>query len=154
MSISNTLQSFLNNKHINYQLVKHPYSETSFDSAVSANVPAKRVTKAVILKDDDGYLMAVVPADKDANIESINKKLGRMLMLADEKELDILFSDCAHGAIPAIGEAFNLKVIWDDMIAKEPDCYIEAGDHVDLVYLSHQDFMTLMQNQAHGAICH
>ena len=46
-----------------------------------------------------------------------------------EEELKALFKDCETGAVPALSNAYGLKVIWDDQLKHASDIYIEAGDH-------------------------
>ena len=46
------------------------------------------------------------------------------------------FTDCAHGAVPAIGECYGLDVIVDETIDKQPEIYFEGGDHTTLVRMT------------------
>ena len=55
--------------------------------------------------------------------------------LVEEEELTEIFKDCAEGAIPALGEAYGLDVIWDEELMGVEDIYIEAGDHRHLIRL-------------------
>ncbi len=44
-----------------------------------------------------------------------------------------LFGDCEPGAVPALGDAYGIQVIWDDDLKYTSDIYIEAGDHEHLI---------------------
>jgi Ala-tRNA(Pro) deacylase len=112
------------------------------------------MAKAVLLKDDEGFMLAMVPSDKSVDLNTLNLRTNRLLMTASQKEVKEQFEDCAKGAVPGIGQAYNLRVIWDDSIVQQPDCYLEAGDHEELIYLARKDFQTLMQDRDHGRICH
>ena len=63
MAIAQTLISYLKEKGISYDLVEHAHTETAVDSAHAANVPPHQVAKAVVLCDDDGYVVSVLPAN-------------------------------------------------------------------------------------------
>jgi Ala-tRNA(Pro) deacylase len=49
-----------------------------------------------------------------------------------------------------IGAAYGLPAIVDDVLAGQPDVYLEAGDHLDLLHLRGDQFARLMQDVQHG----
>jgi Ala-tRNA(Pro) deacylase len=63
-------------------------------------------------------------------------RLGFGVDLATEHEIEQLFQDCAHGAVPPAGECYGLDVIVDDSIKEQPEVYLEAGDHATLVHFA------------------
>jgi Ala-tRNA(Pro) deacylase len=152
MAIASTLMAYLDEKGIQYTLVAHPHTERAADSAHRSNLPAHQVAKAVVLCDDAGYVLSVLPANHNLEIDWVNQELGRKLQLACEKEFRNLFADCEPGAVPALGEAYGLQVIWDDELAYTSDIYIEAGDHENLVWLDRRDFKKLMGSLPHSII--
>jgi len=106
MAIAQTLEKYLNERQIPYDLVNHAKTGSSLRSASMAHVPAHQVAKAVILEDDSGYLMAVLPAHRHVHVGTLSKCLGRKLGLATEAETRSIFPDCELGAIPPVGEAY------------------------------------------------
>jgi len=152
MAIAATLKSYLDAHGVHYEMVEHAHTESSIDSARSAHVPPHQMAKAVVLQDDDGYIVSVVPSNNRLNLGWVNEELERDLRLATEAELKSLFRDCATGAIPALSEAYGLKVIWDDQLKHASDIYIEAGDHEHLIHLRGQDFRSLMERLPHSVI--
>jgi Ala-tRNA(Pro) deacylase len=152
MAIAKTLMGYLEEKDIDYRLVEHPHTETARDSAAAAGLPPHQVAKAIVLCDEDGYVLSVVPANHSLEIGWVNQELGRSLELASEKEFRNLFVDCEPGAVPALGEAYGVQVIWDDELAYTADIYIEAGDHEHLIWLERRDFRKLMSSLPHSII--
>ncbi len=152
MTVSATLASYLSRKAGPYDLVSHLHTESAAESAHLSHLPLKQVAKAVVLHDQDHYLMAVIPAMHKLMLPQVQKILGRRVVLAREDELPALFDDCETGAVPAIGQAFGLPLIWDDRLAEIEDVYIEAGDHENLIHLTRKQFLTLMCNKPHGEI--
>lgn len=150
MSISPSLKDFLEEKNIDYQVIRHTPTDTSFNAAKSAHIPTQCMVKGVLLRDDKGYLMAAIAATKSLNIEQLNQQIGRNLQLVAEEELDSVLSDCVSGAVPAIGQAFGIPTIWDDSLAGQPSFYIEGGDHEELIRLGHFAFMGLMEGNNHS----
>jgi Ala-tRNA(Pro) deacylase len=152
MAIAQTLITYLQEKGIRYDLVAHAHTETAVDSAHAANVPPHQVAKAVVMCDDAGYVVSVLPANHSLEIGWVNEALGRKLELACEKEFNKLFADCAPGAVPALGEAYGVEVIWDDELAYTSDIFIEAGDHEHLIWLGRHEFKQLMSSLPHSII--
>lgn len=152
MTMSATVQNYLNQQGIPYELVPHPHTETSMDAASASHLPAAKIAKPVILEDDDGYLMAVVPAHHHVQIRKVNELLNRNMGLATEQEIKTLFTDCAVGAIPPIGQAYGLETIFDECLGECPDLYLEAGDHEDFIHLKSDDYLRLMSQAPHANI--
>lgn len=152
MTMSITLQKYLARQGIPYDIVPHRHTATSMNAANSAHVPAARVAKPVILEDERGYLMAVIPANQHVKIAKVNRALGRQMGLATEAELINLFNDCEPGAIPPVGDAFGIETIVDDELTQSPEIYMEAGDHEDLIHLKGVSFRKLMKGAQHAHI--
>jgi Ala-tRNA(Pro) deacylase len=153
MTISTRVNSYLKDHHIDFQVVTHRYSEGAYNTAVAAHIPMKKLAKAVLLTDhDEKHLLVVLPASNLLSLKNLSKKLNRELRFVQEKELSVFFADCATGAIPAVGQAYNLSMIWDDHLQEEPDIYIEGGDHEALVHMSKQEFLKLMEGQPHMTV--
>jgi len=152
MAIAMTLKQYLDSHHVPYEIVEHVHTESAMDSAKSAHVPAHQMAKAVVLEDDGGYIVSVLPANNRLNLGWVNEELQRDLRMATEPELKRLFDDCSTGAIPALSGAYGLKVIWDDQLRHASDIYIEAGDHEHLIHLRGDDFQHLMQRLPHSVI--
>lgn len=152
MTMATRLQRYLDDTGIHYDLLPHAPSHDSAGSARNALIPESQLAKAVVLEDDEGYLIAVVPASRKVELDRVRENCGRPMTLATEPELRELFRDCEFGAIPALGQAYGLNVLWDDSLASCDDVYFEAGDHADLVHVTGSDFQRLMGNAEHAAI--
>lgn len=152
MAIAKTLRKYLDERGIRYSLRQHAHSATAAESAHAAFLPPHQVAKAVVLCDDDGYVLSVVPATHSLELDWVNQELGRDLEMACEKEFKNLFADCEPGAVPALGEAYGIQVIWDDELAYTADVYIEAGDHEHLIWLERHEFSKLMASLPHSII--
>ncbi len=153
MNIAPTLINQLAQHGISYDTIEHPYTHSSLDSAYTAHVPADQVVKPVILEDENGYVMALVPADQYVKINELNKVLKRNMGLATENELNDLFIDCVDGAIPPVGDAYGIDLVVDNIFNFCSDVYIEAGNHTELLHLKNYSFNKLMKDVRHADIC-
>ena len=152
MTIALKLKQYLDDEHVNYELIQHPYADTSMHTAQEAHISGENIAKAVLLHDDSGYVLAVVPATHKVRLGKLHKKLNRYLALADESDIRELFDDCSIGAIPPVGMAYDMDVIYDDTLSKREEIYFEAGDHTSLVHMNREDFRTLLDKAPHGKI--
>lgn len=154
MAMAITLKHYLDKKGVDYDLVPHDPTPTALAAAHAAHVPDDCVAKPVILEDEKGFLMAVVPASHRVELGTLHNTLHRNLGLATELELAALFQDCELGAIPAVGPAYGLPVIVDDSLTERPDIYFEAGDHRELIRMDTRQFKKLLPRVKHGRFSH
>ncbi len=153
MAIALTLQKYLADNGVAYDLLPHRHTSSSMNTAQSAHIPGKNLAKSVILEDENGYLMAVIPATERVKFRKVNHAVNRHMGMATESELGHLFSDCELGAIPAVGEAYSMESIVDARLESCSDIYFESGDHEELVHIKGSSFRKLMKNSQHATIC-
>jgi Ala-tRNA(Pro) deacylase len=154
MAIALTLKSFLREHHVDYDVVAHPRTLTSMETAAEAHVPGDRLIKCVVIEDDQGYLMVALPSTHRLDLGQLHRQLQRNLGLATESELVGLFKDCEIGAIPPIGPAYGIEIVVDDSLLQENDVYFEAGDHEELIHVSGKQFQDLITGARHGRFSH
>jgi Ala-tRNA(Pro) deacylase len=150
MAMASTLRTYLDEHGIDYELVSHPHSDSSMRTAALAHVPGHQLAKSVLLEDEDGYLLVVLPSTRRVRLGLLHKQLERSLGLATEPELGALFPDCEAGAIPPVGEAYGIPTLLDDSLRGCAEIYFEAGDHSELVRLSGREFQRMMEGLPHG----
>jgi Ala-tRNA(Pro) deacylase len=150
MSIAPRLAWYLDASGVRYEVLPHPHSSTSLETAREARVPADHLAKPVLLEDERGYVMAIVPASHRIDLVRLNEQLHRDLELAREREISDLFHDCERGAMPPVGGPYRVPTVYDDALAGPRDIYFEAGDHEDVVHLRGADFLRLLEGSLHG----
>ena len=149
MSIAPILQKHLD-RNVTYDVLTHDPTMSSTRTAQACHVSGERLAKAIVLRHDGRYLLAVLPATHHVRLADLKTQIGDDVDLADEDEIKRLFPDCAPGAVPPIGEAYELDVIVDDSIQAQPDVYLEGGDHTTLVHMDQAQFARLMAEARHG----
>jgi Ala-tRNA(Pro) deacylase len=146
MSIAAKLLKHLNRKQIVFDVAQHRTTYNAMSSAESCRISPDFIAKGVVLRTSEGYTLAVLPASQRISRSRLQSVLGEACLLATENELDQLFEDCAHGAIPPIGECYGLDVVVEASICDPPDIYFEGGDHATLVHISQKQFAQLTKN--------
>ena len=80
----------------------------------------------------------------------VERLCGRPVSLADEDETGCPLPDREFGAVPPVGAAYGLPVMVDGALAAQPEVYLEAGDHLNLLHVSGEQFAGLMRDVQHG----
>lgn len=150
MAIALTLERYLDTKHVKYDVIAHEPTNSSRQTAEACHIPGDRLAKAVLLRDEVGYALAVLPASHHIRLSELRRQFGDDVDLATEREIADLFQDCVRGAIPALGECYGLDVVVDDSIEEQPEVYFEGGDHATLVHMSHAQFAGLTATARRG----
>src|SRR6516225_809282 len=91
MAIPHTVESYIAERGIPYDVISHEHSHSRAQTAELAHVPGDRLAKSVILEDDAGYVMAVLPSTCHVRLGRLSRELNRKLRLATEKTLPDLF---------------------------------------------------------------
>jgi Ala-tRNA(Pro) deacylase len=153
MAIAATIERYLADQGISYDVVAHRHTGDSLHTAEAAHVSGESVAKAVVLEDEQGYLVAVLPATYKLKIGELHAFTGRRhLRLVSEEELAGLFGDCELGAVPALAAAYGVEAVWDESLALSSTLYFEGGDHQSLVRVSGADFRKVMGTAKCGAL--
>jgi Ala-tRNA(Pro) deacylase len=149
MAIAPILQKHLD-RNVTYDVLTHDPTMSSSRTAQACHVSGERLAKAIVLRHDGRYLLAILPATHHVRLADLKTQIGDDVDLADEDEIKRLFPDCAPGAVPPVGECYELDVIVDDSIQAQPDVYLEGGDHTTLVHMDQAQFARLMAEARHG----
>ncbi|HEY2927634.1 aminoacyl-tRNA deacylase [Piscinibacter sp.] len=152
MTISTRLSNYLQSSGAQFEVCAHAHSRSSAETARLAHVPEYQLAKSVILEDDRGCVLAVVPADTRVQVGAVARMLGRSdLRLSDESKISEMFDDCDPGAVPPFGMAWGLETVVDEELERNPEIYIESGDHERLLRMSRAQFSDLMSSARHGS---
>lgn len=145
MSIATKVSAYLDETHINYQIIEHQPSQNSLSSAAKSHIKTSQLVKAVILEDLQGSkLMAILPSSHKVSLRALNEHFKRHFHIVKESHLYELFDDCKHGAIPPLAQAYDMDKVYDLFLTKQPLLYLEAGDHISLIELPQSEFKKLM----------
>jgi Ala-tRNA(Pro) deacylase len=151
MTIAATLQQYMDERGIRYELVPHEPTLSALGSAHAGHIPSDRLAKAVVLSDGSRYTLAVLPASHHLQLSDLRAELGHELHLATEPETAGVFRDCALGAVPPVGACYGLDVIIDTSLDQQQELYLEGGDHATLVHVSGAEFARLNPGAQHGS---
>src|SRR4029453_4230375 len=99
--------AFLERHGIPYEVVEHERTQTAAAEARAAGVPAADVAKTVVLRDDEGLRLAVIPASERLDMHKLRQALAsKGLRLATGREMGDEVDQFEVGAVPPLGSMF------------------------------------------------
>ncbi len=152
MSIAQRVESFLKSQSVPYEILRHRPTSTSLRSARVAHLKPDCMVKAVVVEDNQGAMLTMLPATRQLKLGKLSRVTGRDLRLCSEAEIGHLFPDCVTGAVPPLPAAYGMEAVWDDSLMRQDELYFEAGDHMHLVHMKRKDFINMLRGAAHEAI--
>ena len=152
MAIATSLQDYLQRHDIPYDIIEHAPAMTMRAAAHETGISEDSVVKAVLLEDEDGYVLVAVPASCHVQLGRVARLLKHPVGLASETEVAELFGDCARGALPPVGDAYGLDMVVDEQLDAQLDLYFEGGDHRSLVHVKGEDFARLQHEARYGHV--
>ena len=146
MPILKKLKEILDQARIPYEVYNHALAYTAQEIAQRQHVRGREMAKVVIVKADQTYVMAVLPASCMLSLPRVKAALNaKEISLATEDEFASLFPGCEIGAMPPFGNLFGLPVYVDPALEDDHVIFFNAGDHVQTVMLGYRDFKALVR---------
>ena len=144
MTIAKTLQEYLADQGVNYEVLTHSPNPSASRTAQASHVSGNSMAKGVLVNADGRFVLAVLPASHVIQFDQLESALGARVRLATEEEIKSQFPDCDTGAIPAVAAAYGLNAILDLRLADQPEVYLEGGDHASLLQITGEQFYRLI----------
>ena len=152
MAISTTLRRHLEDHGVSFDVLAHERTLHSLATARAGAIPEENLAKAILIRKQDGYLLAIVPASRNVELDVLGRWLDQPVCLATEEEVAQVFDDCEPGAVPPIPDAFGLPAVMDEHLEGLSHIYFEGGDHRTLVHVRGGDFRRLTARTPHASI--
>lgn len=146
MAMALTLKQYLDENYVPYTLESHAPTMTALATAHACAIAAEDLAKGVLARCRDGYILAIIPASHQLDLERLGSWIGAPVGLADEDELAGLFGDCETGCAPPVAAPYGLNAVVDTRLNDHSDVYFEAGDHRTVVHMSGHEFDRLCRD--------
>ncbi|HXV64049.1 MAG TPA: YbaK/EbsC family protein [Vicinamibacteria bacterium] len=146
MTIPRNIKRHLDANDVIYRHLSHPQVFTSAKTAEALDMTGRAYAKTVVVVVDGGLIMAAVPANQRVDVEKLAQMTGASsVRLASEPEFKGSFPSCEVGAMPPLGELFDIPVWLDASFVKQPTIAFDAGTHTDSVEVGLEDFRRLVR---------
>jgi len=138
------VQRFLQQHNVWFERVEHERTLTAQTMAHAIHVAGYEVAKAVLLRADDGYVLAVLPAPRSVDTYRVRKILGaESVELATEADCGHEFLDCEYGARVPFGSQYGLKTLLDETLMDDEEIVFEGNTHEESFRMKLDDYRSL-----------
>lgn len=140
------LKKFLENHDVKYVSISHSPAYDAQRIAASAHISGKELAKTVVVRIDNKFAMAVLPASCRVHLGHLKAAVSAShVELATETEVEELFPDCERGAMPPFGNLYDMDVYVAEQLTEDEEIAFSAGSHAELVRMSYSDFESLVK---------
>jgi Ala-tRNA(Pro) deacylase len=143
------LELFLNSRQAKYKAILHRVAVAAQAQASVMHAAGMRVGKVLIVKERDGFIMAVVPAATQVDLDRLKGLIGHDdIRLATIEEVRAVVPDCMPGSIPPFGALYGLRTFVDRQLLTVPEVTVPAGSPSLAIRLRSMEFRRLLDGQA------
>ncbi len=144
MAISSRLKALLSEQHVKYTTQTHPTVYTAQEIAAAQHVPGRQLAKCVLVKTDQGVVLAVLPAMYRVDLKKLKAVLRvKTIRLASEADIKQAFPDMEVGAMSPFGNLYNVPTVVDKSLGISGDIVCNAGTHTETLKFAYRDFERL-----------
>lgn len=133
MSIPKKIQNYLEKAEAKFDIIEHRTVYTAYDAAQTMKRKIDEIVKNLVVKADKEYYLAVLPANKNLDLNKlkalINKnseKAIKKVEIIKENALSKLFK-VKPGLMPAFGNPYKIKVVMDKNLQKVKKAVFASG---------------------------
>jgi Ala-tRNA(Pro) deacylase len=134
---------FLAEHQVSFETLLHAPAFTAQNRAKYLHLSGRQVAKSVLLKGQNGFFLAVLPATRHVDTDALAKALGGPVRLAADDEIADTFRDCEWGVVPPFGALYGLPVVLDEKLSPDAWMVFEGNSHVEAVRMRCRDFEEL-----------
>lgn len=136
-----------------YKLFEHDERFSAAAEAMAAGVTPENAVKCILLRDRDGYRLAVIPASERLDLKRLRELLGvTEIRFATEEEMATDFPAFEVGALPPLGLLLNASEVIDGKVLDHTRVLCNAGDHRHSMLVDPRDIADLAHARI-GDIC-
>lgn len=147
MSLS-SLTEYLDKNSVRYRVITHSPAFTAQGIAALAHVPGQELAKTVIIKADEEFAMAVLPASFRVDLKAFKQQAGfKTAEIAAEDDFRDRFPECETGAMPPFGNLYGVRTFADESLTGDQEITFNACSHRELIRMTWQDFQRLVRPQ-------
>ena len=155
MPISKKITQYLGAKKYKYEIIEHKTTYTAWDTSQTEKIKPQEVGKCLVMKADSGYVLALVPANKNLDKQKLLKVINAKRKKDKSKTYKkIDFAKEAWmkknlpgkvGAVPPFSGLLKLDVFMDNALAKNKKIYLGSGEYTSSVRVNTGQYLKAEQ---------
>ncbi|MEK6901004.1 MAG: YbaK/EbsC family protein [Nanoarchaeota archaeon] len=144
-TIFENITALLREHTLSYIVKEHPPTTTSEESAHARGEPLKIGAKALMVKSDAEFVLAVLPADRRLDTGALKKLLGtKNMRFATPEELKQV-TGCDKGAVPPFGNLLGVRMIVDQALFEEEFMAFNPGSLERSIKMKTAEYQRVVQ---------
>jgi Ala-tRNA(Pro) deacylase len=145
---------YLEEAGVAHDVVEHRATYSAIEEARVTRQEPRHTAKTLLLRDRDGWRLAVLPANRRLDVERARRLLGGTshLRLATEDEMREAFPSFEVGALPPVGPMLPLPEVLDVRLLYHDAVVCAGGDHRHAVRLDPRDLVRIAEPRV-GDLC-
>ena len=141
-----SVKKFLKSHSVAFEVIVHRPTFDAQRMAQAVDVPGREVAKTVLLRADDTYVVAVLPATRRIDLVKAGQVLGTdHVELATEIEIEQHCPDCDIGALPPFGSQYDMKTLVEESLTADKEIVFEGNTHDEAIRMTYDDFERIEQ---------
>lgn len=150
MALSKKITGFLDKQKYKYQVVEHRTTFTAWDTAQTEHVKPQDVSKALVLKLDKEYAVALLPANKNLDKQKFLKLYNTFQKKNEGKAVkkvefakEVWMKKTLPGKVGAVApfaELLKLPIFADKLLLKSKKIYVGSGEYEYSFLVSSKDY--------------
>jgi Ala-tRNA(Pro) deacylase len=148
MPVPKKIQNYLDKRDTKYAIVTHKKVYTAYDAAQTLKKKLDEIVKNLLVKTDKGYIMVLLPASKNLDMEKLKKLINakgkgvKKVQIPKEGVMVKVFK-VKPGALPAFGKLHNLEVYMDKSLQKVKKAIFSSGSFNESIEMAIKEFEKL-----------
>lgn len=149
MHFPSNLKKLLDTKQINYSLTMYSNDTSDANSFRDHHLRSSNAARSVLLEDQEGKLLALVPANCILDLHRLRQLLGRNLTAVSPTEIEAFASSKGLEVIPAIPNINGLETVIDEqLVNSENPILLDSGKAPHLLEIDNSALESLMSGKA------
>lgn len=142
------VKQYLSDRSVWYDSLEHDPTYSAQRMAQALHVSGEEVAKSVLLKADQGYVLAVVPATCSVDMRKVKQAVAaRRVEMVSETEFGQAFPDCELGALPPFGSQYGATTLVDESLSHDEQIVFEGNTHHEAIRMKYEDYQGLEHPQ-------
>ncbi|MGB0454403.1 MAG: aminoacyl-tRNA deacylase [Bacteriovoracaceae bacterium] len=144
-AMKDKILKLLDQKKVNYKIVRHAAAPTCELSAEARGEPLKNGGKTLLFKGKKSFFIAVISAEKTVDSNRLRKIIkSQRLRFATDEEFQEL-TGVPKGALPPLSSLFEFDFFVDTSILNLERVAFNAGELTTSIILSTEDYLELIR---------
>jgi Ala-tRNA(Pro) deacylase len=140
------VERWLQQRGATFEVLQHEPVFSAQEMAQVVHVSGENVAKTVLLKTDDRFVLAVVPATHYIQFDLACEVLRvQHVELARELDCARVFPDCEVGALPPFGSQYGVGTLVDYALTEDEEIVFVGNDHRQSIRMKYRLFAEIEQ---------